>query len=69
VQTIQLSRNDTYKSLLLVNDNHPLPTDYQPGVLINVSNTSSSPIYLQKIAGTVLMAKFIVMLWRSMYGS
>lgn len=42
-------------SLLLVNANYPLPMDYQPQVLMNISNTASSPMYLEKIAGIILM--------------
>lgn len=66
METILLSRNDLYKgSLILVN--HSLPMHFQAEVLMNISNTSSSPMYLEKIVCTLRMGK--VTLWRSMHGS
>lgn len=56
METIQLSKKDIYKgSLLLVNANYPLIRDYQPERLMNISQSSFSPVYLEKVAGTVLM--------------
>ena len=60
-------------SLILVNAIHLLPMDSQTEVLMNISNTFSSPMYLENTAGTVLMENIVVgftmTLWRSVYGS
>jgi len=56
VEAIELNKKDIYKgSLLLVNANHPLPSDYQPTMLMNIPHPSDSLIYLEKVAGTELM--------------